>query len=111
VAESVHPLAPEGESGSNEPEVLRSGKAFHSLVERFYQYDSKFEPEKTLYKVKNRRGRMDLFLWVDSGNDYAVVVEIKNTDWDRLARRNTVRQNLRSHINQVWSYLEGALEG
>lgn len=99
----------EHQSASKEPGLLRSGKAFHNLVQRFYEYQSRFEHEKTLYKVTNRRGRMDLFLWVDNQEDYAVVMEIKNTDWDRLSRRNSVRRNLRSHINQVWSYLEGSL--
>ena len=92
-----------------EPELLRQGKAFHRLVQRFYAYESTFHRELRLYKANRRQGRADLFLWVDDTEDYAVIVEVKNTDWDAVNSRGSVGRNLSDHRRQLYSYLDGLI--
>lgn len=41
----------------------------------------------------------------DLGERYAVVIEIKSTDWDALAEHR-VRPNLRAHLRQLQGYLD-----
>lgn len=93
-----------------EPERLRRGKEFHRLVQRFYVYESTFHPERRLYKASRRLGRADLFLWVDDQEDYAVITEVKNTNWDELESRGNVARNLSEHRRQLYSYLDGTIE-
>lgn len=56
-----------------------------------------------------RKGYIDYLLWIDAEDNYAVIIEVKNTDWDRLNERGTVDRNLRRHVARVWAYLEGEL--
>jgi hypothetical protein len=93
-----------------EPERLRRGKAFHRRVQRFYAYESTFLDEFRLFKANRRHGRADLFVWVDDKEDYAVIVEVKNTDWDDVDSRGNVIRNLSSHRRQLYSYLDGVIE-
>jgi hypothetical protein len=96
-----------------EPDLLRRGKEFGKLVVRYYQYryehETQFEPERYLLKKGGKSGRTDLLLWADFAERLLVIVEVKNTDWDALHRRDRVRANLRRHIRQMWLYLEGEL--
>lgn len=56
---------------------------------------------------QGRRGRIDLrLIEVDEG--YTVVVEIKATDWDRMAPHR-IRPNALRHANQLWRYIEPEL--
>jgi len=93
-----------------EPERLRRGKKFHRLVQRFYEYESTFHHEQRLYKANRRQGRADLFLWVDDREDYAVIVEVKNTDWEDVDSRGNVARNLNSHRRQLYNYLDGIIQ-
>jgi hypothetical protein len=90
---------------SGEPERLRAGRAFGELVERFYVYESAFASERRLVPLKGRGARADLFAWVAPEHREAVVLEAKDTNWDALAARGTVRRNLHRHAAQVWRYL------
>lgn len=85
------------------------GRAFHELIARYYRYESEFESERVLTKASGRAGRVDLFLWAERDHSYAIVIETKWTDWDRLQRKGTLRRNLGAHRRQVWSYLDGTL--
>jgi hypothetical protein len=48
---------------------------------------------------------VDLHVVPEVGERYAVVVEIKSTDWDALPEHR-VRPNVRSHIRQLQAYLD-----
>lgn len=85
------------------------GRAFHELISRYYQYESEFDSERVLTKASGRVGRADLFLWAQCDHSYAIVIETKWTDWDRLQRKGTLRRNLGAHRRQVWSYLNGMI--
>lgn len=85
------------------------GRAFHELIARYYKYETDFDSERVLTKASGRGGRADLFLWVERDHSYALVVETKWTDWDRLQRKGTLRRNLGAHRRQVWSYLDGTI--
>ena len=50
------------------------------------------------------RGRVDI--WLDAEKNFAVVVEVKSTDWDRVRRRR-VREYVRRHGLQLHEYLAG----
>jgi hypothetical protein len=52
-----------------------------------------------------RGGRVGLHVILDIGERYAVVIEIKSTDWDALPDHR-VRPNLRAHIRQLQGYLD-----
>ena len=90
------------------PNDVRAGVEFHDRVQRFYEFDSEFRSETTLIRADKRKGRADLLLLHEEGRA-VVVIEIKNTDWDRLAIRGTLRRNLLAHRRQLWRYLDGAL--
>jgi len=54
-----------------------------------------------------KRGRIDLRL-VDEEAGFAVLTEIKATDWDRMAPHR-VRPNALRHARQLWRYIEAEL--
>ena len=90
----------------DEPEVFRRGKKFHKEVQKEWE-DSKVDGDshdehyvKLAYDLK---GRFDIF--VDNlGDALNVVLEIKSTNWDKIKRSNA-RKNVRSHIRQIWNYI------
>ena len=113
-----------------EPDILRLGKAFGVQVQTEYLPDARDVSGRAEVTTKTgsgqarwletgekvesptarrmRAGRMDLLLeGVDDDSElpFLVVLEIKNTDWDRQADRR-VRVNVGSHRRQVWRYLE-----
>jgi hypothetical protein len=92
-----------------EPIQLRTGKAFHRLVARFYEFESHFRSEQVLVKATGRNGRADLVLWAEKDHSYVVVIETKNTYWDTLASRSTAKRNLDRHRRQLWSYIDGSV--
>lgn len=97
----------ESRQHGTEPAVLADGKAFGRTAVMSYLTDSKQVAE---YFVDRMRpgvpGRIDLLLNVAEGAcpPYYVVIEVKNTQWDRQAPHR-VRPNLLRHIRQVWRYL------
>jgi hypothetical protein len=58
---------------------------------------------------KGKRGRIDLRL-VDTEEGHSVLVEIKASDWDRMAPHR-VRPNALRHARQLWRYIDAELEG
>jgi hypothetical protein len=63
---------------------------------------------KTVWKGK--RGRIDLRLVVDEGEGHSIVVEMKASDWDKMAPHR-VRPNALRHARQLWRYINAELEG
>jgi hypothetical protein len=100
-----------------EPEALRRGKEFHRLVQAAWSGEIegaqvRAEHSIFLHAVSNvsshrRRGRMDIF--VDQVDDFVSIVEIKSTDWDRIAKANRPRL-LAAHCRQVLRYVDKYLD-
>jgi hypothetical protein len=87
---------------------LRRGRSFHQLVQTAFLVGlagASAYPEHHVKLTRLRRGRVDLHVVPDVGEPYAVVIEIKSTDWDALPEHR-VRPNLRSHIRQLQAYLD-----
>lgn len=87
---------------------LGRGQRFHRDVQTAFLaglVGADARPEHTLALSTGRR-RVDLLVVpVMGGEKAAVVVEIKNTDWDAL-RAERVRPNLRRHLRQLQEYLD-----
>src|SRR3954470_25031944 len=114
-----------------EPDILRLGKAFGSVVaiEDYLGLPEAGRPEQPAERGSGRvrwahdgerwvrtdhgrpparRGRTDLRIELrddESGLPVVVVLEVKNTDWRKQTPQN-VRRNLNRHGRQVWRYLE-----
>lgn len=87
---------------------LVEGTAFHRDVQDDYQSTAQGDvtPEQGCIKPSGRRGRMDLHVRADAALD--ACIEIKRTDWDRMAAAR-VRPNVMRHARQVWDYVESLL--
>jgi hypothetical protein len=96
-----------GREAAREPVVLRDGKLFHLDVQREWEPVDGAEAEVVLYDTAGRRRRIDILVRVDA--EMVSVVEIKNTDWDRIAD-GRVRPNALRHARQVWAYVEPFLD-
>lgn len=94
---------------SKEPTRLQRGKRFHRQVQEDWRATAEGEihPERSIVKPSGRRGRVDIL--VDPDESMVAVVEIKASDWDRMAAAN-VRRNVRRQVRQIWSYIESQLE-
>lgn len=88
-----------------EPKRLREGKAFHKKVQAEWKAEAEghVETEKTA-KKKDRKGRLDVFVSED-GSEVRAIVEIKNSDWDKMTPQ-AVRRNVKRQARQVWRYIE-----
>jgi hypothetical protein len=95
---------------NKEPLALRRGKAFHRQVQAEWlaeTKDGKPCPERTIKRLNGRRGRVDLL--IEELGGFVSVIEIKATDWDRMAERN-IKRNVRRQIRQLWGYIDAELE-
>lgn len=117
-----------------EPLILRLGKAFGAEVAAVYlsagdlagadkeatvargsgraRWDDEHRKVEPPGALLGRSGRIDVRLEGrdgETGLPFYVVVEIKNTDWDRQAG-GRVGVNVGRHRRQVWSYLEPLLD-
>jgi len=90
---------------SAEPSSLKEGKRFHLKVQNEWLLDikdGKPNREKTIKRLCGKNGRMDLL--IEDIDDYVSIIEIKNTDWERVKKKN-INKNINRHINQIWSYI------
>jgi hypothetical protein len=101
-----------------EPEVLRRGKVFHRLVQTAWAGEIEGAPVRSEHGIfllqsistpagHQRRGRVDIF--IGQLSDFVSVIEIKSTDWDRVASRNRLAL-LGAHRRQVLKYVDQYLE-
>jgi len=92
---------------------LRRGQRFHQQVQTAFLLGlagATARPEHHVKLSRVGRGRVDLHVVPDLDDErYAVVIEIKSTDWDALAGHR-VRPNLRAHIRQLQAYLDRYLD-
>lgn len=59
---------------------------------------------------KGKGGRIDLRLMLDDGEGHSVVVEMKASNWDKMAPHR-VRPNALRHARQLWRYIHAELKG
>ena len=95
---------------SNEPTQLRRGRAFHNLIQDEWHKEAEgdVKHEKHITKPNGRKGRIDVFVNDDDPKSSVAIVEIKATDWDKIAQKN-IRRNVRRQIRQIWSYIESQI--
>jgi hypothetical protein len=87
---------------------LWRGRRFHQEVQTAFLIGlagASAHPEHHLRLTRVSRGRVDLHVVPDLDERYAVVIEIKSTDWEALAGHR-VRPNLRAHLRQLQGYLD-----
>ncbi len=92
---------------------LRDALAFHQRVQTAFAAGltgADAAAERTISLYRGRSGRVDLVIVPQQAERSAVVVEVKNTDWDKLGT-SRVRPNLRSHIRQLQHYLDPLIDG
>lgn len=114
VQQGVFGNAPEPkEFGRRHPDTDRlcAGVAFHRKVQTDFVaglVGASATPESFVRLHAGRTGRVDLLVVPVGAERMAVVVEVKNTDWDAL-RAQRVRPNIRAHIRQLQTYLDVAV--
>ena len=90
------------------PSRLIRGQQFHHRVQTAFLSDlvgATGYPERTL-NLRTGARRVDLLIVPTTADEVtAVVVEVKNSDWDSF-RPTRVRPNLRRHIRQLQEYLD-----
>ncbi len=87
---------------------VRCGREFEASEKARWSHISEdhihFEAPTVL---RARRGRVDIK--IDEGLDYIAVIEIKATNWDRLAPAR-LRPTALRHARQIWRYVEDFLD-
>jgi hypothetical protein len=66
---------------------LVAGQTFHRTVQRAFLaglVDALGFPERQWRLITGGRGRVDLAVEVDGGEQMLVIIEIKGTDWDKI---------------------------
>jgi len=90
----------------HEPAILKKGKRFHKRVQIKWVITAGglIKTEENVPKLDNKKGRADIF--VEEIEDNLVsIVEIKNTDWDKIKIEN-IRRNVKRQARQIWGYIE-----
>lgn len=95
---------------SEEPSLLKKGKQFHEHVqdEWLRTAGGRVRKEKNIPKSGKRGGRADIFV-DEIGDDLVSIVEIKNTDWDKIKLEN-IRRNVKRQARQLWRYIDDTQE-
>jgi hypothetical protein len=91
---------------TQEPSILKKGKQFHKQVQEEWSKTAAghVKIEEGVSKSDKRKGRADIFV-DEIGDDLVSIVEIKNTDWDKIKPEN-IRRNVKRQARQIWDYIE-----
>lgn len=92
------------------PRRRRSGKAFKARERSALRHDGGSGIEVRIYKVEGNRDGARIILFADAKQRFVSLVEIRNTDWDALAQRGTLRPNVARQARRLRSYLRGIVE-
>lgn len=93
-----------------EPRTLSTGKRFHKAIQNEWETTTRHgvpHPERGITKKNGRNGRIDIF--VDGMSTMVSIIEIKNTDWDRIGLKGAKSYALK-HARQIWDYVEAELD-
>jgi hypothetical protein len=88
----------------------RPGKRFKARERPALRHDGGSGIEVRIYKVEGNRDGARIILFADAKQRFVSLVEIKNTDWNALARRGTLKPNVARHALRLRSYLRGTVE-
>jgi len=88
----------------------RAGKTFKARERPALRHDGGSGIEVRIYKVEGNRDEARMILFADAKQRFVSLVEVKNTDWDALAQRGTLKPNVARHARRLRSYLRGAVE-
>jgi len=98
---------------AKEPSVLKKGKQFHKRVQYEWSLTAEglVKSEKIVEMAGDKKGRVDIFV-EEIGENLVSVVEIKNTNWDKIKPEN-IQRNVKRQARQIWKYIESQtdLEG
>jgi hypothetical protein len=98
---------------AKEPSLLKKGKQFHKSVQSEWSLTAEglVKSEKIVEMAGDKKGRVDIFV-EEIGDNLVSIVEIKNTDWDKIKPENIPR-NIKRQARQIWKYVESQtdLEG
>lgn len=91
---------------TQEPFILRNGKEFHKQVQEEWSKTAAghVKIEEGVSKLDKSKGRADIFV-DEIGEDFVSIVEIKNTDWDKIKPEN-IRRNVKRQARQLLDYIE-----
>ena len=91
---------------TQEPSILRNGKEFHKQVQEEWSKTAvgHVKIEEGVSKSDKSKGRADIFV-DEIGEDLVSIVEIKNTDWDKIKPEN-IQRNVKRQARQLWDYIE-----
>lgn len=94
----------------DKPSRRRSGKAFKARERRALRHDAAPGLEVRIYKVEGNQDEAKIILFSDAEHLFVSLAHVKNTDWDALAQRGTVKQNVARQARRIRSYLRGKAE-
>jgi len=91
-----------------EPKILSRGKDFHKKVQKDWEINAEgtISTEKQIKKPSGKMGRIDVC--VNSDEKLAAVVELKNSDWDKI-KIEAVKKNVNRQAGQIWDYIDSQL--
>lgn len=94
---------------AKEASSLRQGKTFHKKMQAEWlaTAEGKILIENVITKSTGRKGRIDIFV-DDDGDKLVAVVEVKNSNWDKMTEK-AVSRNVRRQVKQIWDYIDSQL--
>ena len=94
---------------AKEPKRLEKGKIYHKEVQSDWKENAEgiIKTEKNIVKPDGKIGRIDIHIKAD--NKLVAVVEIKNSNWDKMTI-GAVKRNVKRQTKQVWDYINSQLE-
>ena len=86
------------------------GKAFQARERPALRREAAPGIEVRIYKVEGNRDDAKIILFSDAEHRFVSLADVKSTDWDALAQRGTLRQNVARQARRLRSYLRGKAE-
>lgn len=91
-----------------EPKCLSQGKNYHKKVQKDWKINAEdtISTEKRIKKPSGKMGRIDVC--VNCDEKLTAVVELKNSDWDKM-KIEAVKRNVNRQAGQIWDYIDSQL--
>jgi hypothetical protein len=94
----------------DKPRRRRPGKTFKARERPALRHNGAPGFEVRIYKVEGNRDDAKIILFSDAEHRFVSLADVKNTDWDALAQRGTLEQNVARQARRIRSYLRGRAE-